>query len=278
MVHVQQPQLAAHANVLQLHYSIRAARQRAQLSAVSGLRSRLASAQVRVTELGEDRALRRLRADLLLMPVSTFMAEEFERLYGPHERTIVLESPAPQAVDLSTQERAAARASLIGSRRGFVLGFLGGSDPRKGGFQLLNALQRHEDVVLLIGGAGVPSHPLVQDKDRVVQVGYVRDLRQFYAACDAFAAVAAFDPGPLTALEASSFGVPVLGTPTCGIVRDLSSARAGVLWESTTPIDSALNFVRQRTLLASAIRQFVEDRSASAQGRRLLSVYQAAVA
>lgn len=240
VVHASQPQLVPVADLLHLHYLVRAAREHAPAAVPAGLRPRVGAAQARLTELGEDRALRRLPARLTLMPVSAYLRDEFVRLYGEHERTVVLDSPAPRRLRPGTpDQRRQAKHRLVGERRGTVVGFLGGSDPRKGGRELLDGVDSLPDVTVLLGGSGVPDHPLVQD-ERVVRVGYVGDLQEFLDACDVLAVVSAWDPGPLTALEAAAAGVPVVGTRQCGIVRDMAEAGAAALWRHGQPLLPAL--------------------------------------
>lgn len=278
VLHASQPQLVPIADVLHLHYLVRAAREHSGPTAVHGLRQRMGPAQARLTELGEDRRLCRLPDRLTLMPVSRFLAAEFVRLYGVHARTTVLDSPAPEHVrPLDEKERRAARTAAVGQRDGLVLGFLGGADPRKGGRALLDAVAGTDGVTVLYGGSGVPDHPVAADPRRVVRAGYVTDLSRFLGACDALVVPSTWDPGPLTALEAAAAGVPVIGTMTCGIVRDLVAEGAALPWQHGTPLAGPLGLLRSqgRELGAAGVR-VAGQRSRRQQGERLLEVFEAA--
>ena len=273
VVHTQQPQLAPIADILHLHYLVQAARELTPPPVSSTFRQTAGRLQARLTERGESSRLRHLPEHLQLVPVSDFLREQFVRLYGEPSRCTVLPSPAPPQVHLSAAERARAREGLVGRRKGLVVGFLGGADPRKGGAALLDALAG-TDMVALVGGGGLPRHPLVQDADRVVDIGYVHDIREFFAACDVFAAVSHFDPGPLTALEAAAHGVPVVGTVGCGAVVDLAK-EGGALCGTHEDIRELLVLARSSgDDLALKARRTVERRSSAAQGKRLIALYE----
>jgi len=275
VLHVQQPQLAPLADVLHLHYLVGAARDAARGVPVHRtVRSRVGASQARATEMGEDRYLRRMPANLLVIPVSRYLRDVFIARFGPRERLRVLDSPAEAAVAPDASQRATTRRLLSVPQGATILGFLGGADARKGGAALLEAVAHSPDVHVLLGGAGVPDHPLVRDARRVTTLGYVADRDLFFAACDAFAAVSSFDPGPLTALEAAARGVPVIGTRTCGAVRDLADAGAAVLWEPGEDLLPTLRRMKvQRGDLVTAGLVVTTSRSSSRQGVQLLEIY-----
>lgn len=276
IVHVSQPQLADIANVLQLHYLVEAARQRAPANGTQTAKSKLGVAQTRLTEVGEARSLRRLRPDLTLMPVTDFLADEFRRLYGTHARTTVVRSPPPRGLRRPTEsERKAARQRLAPGASGTVIGFLGGADPRKGGRELLDALAGAPGVRVLFGGSGLPDHPLAQDKSRVLAAGYVEDLQQFLWACDALAVPSSWDPMPTTALEAVATATPVIGSPRSGTVLDLAAHHAALLWTPSEPLAPVLSVLQTtREAIREAGTRYLDTYSEQAQQSALLRVYE----
>lgn len=271
VVHVQQPQLAGLADVLHLHYLVRAARASRPNAENLGLRERVGAAQARLTEIGEDRQFQRLDDRLEVVFVSDLLQRWFQRLYGPPPRHTVLHNPAPSTDAVASEERATARRSFGLAAEDFVIGFLGGSDPRKGGAALVRALPQ-SGVTLLAGGSG--SEALAEAGTPVRALGFVSDTRSFFAACDAFAAVSTFDPAPLAPLEALSHGVPVIGTDGVGGVAEMAAAGCAMTWAPGRDLTGVLDRVRTGAEgLRHAATSFAAQRSQAVQRQQLIDIY-----
>lgn len=254
---VHQPQLAAIADLWNVHYLSRAARE-VRGTLPPGWRARVNDLQAAGVVRLEDRYLSRVPASTRVIFCSDVIRDEFTRLYGPHPNSTVLPHPAliPSPAETVAPE-VSQRASLVGEHPGPVVGFLGGGDPRKGGDLLTAAVAADDGMFLLHGGSpGLDvSDPRLTGRTR--DLGYLDDVSPLLAAVDVLVVPSRFEPFGLVVTEAVAHGVPVLVSPQVGAGSLVAAAGAGAVWDPSTPLGPAV-----RRLMA-------HHDEAAAAGRRL---------
>jgi glycosyltransferase involved in cell wall biosynthesis len=274
VVHVHQAQLAADADIMQCHYLSRPAYERGGFLGSAGLRNRVRHGEQYAVMLAEDRYLRHWNPGTSMLFDSELLRDEFHRLYGPLARESVLLYPAPAVAE--EIDRVAARAEYAreaGQRP--VVGFLGGSDPRKGLDLLLPAIAESPDLFLLAGGAGSEDLDGGSLDGRYRGLGHVDDVATFLAACDALIVPSRFEPFGLVCFEAAAAGVPVIATQSVGALQTLLAFNAGLQWDPLQPLAPLVEEVmQQRRKYADAARQMAATHSADIQGQRLLKAYE----
>lgn len=274
VVHVHQPQLGCDAEVLQCHFLSRSAKQSSALARVDGVRSALTHAQQRAVVAAEDRAIRAWPSRLRVLFDSELLRGEHDRHYNRHPNGDVLLYPAPPTVELDDVERRAARQrwapDAASSER--VVGFLGGTDNRKGGDALVAAAAKTPNVYVLGAGTGTSAWTWPELGRRQRWVGYVDDITDFLKACDLLAVPSRFEPFGLVCFEAASVGVPVIATDQVGALKTLLEHGAGFRWADGLP--AALEALardsgRSRRLAYDMARMH----SPAVQGEKLLAIY-----
>lgn len=277
---VHQAQLAAIADLWNVHYLSRAARDvRGPL--LPGWRARVSDLQAAGVARLEDRYLSRLPESTRVIFCSEVTRDDFTRLYGRLENAIVLPNPAligPVPDDLDLPDRAL-RASLVGDHPGPVVGFLGGGDPRKGGDLLVRAVAAEPGLFLLHAGSpGLDtSDPRLAGRTR--DLGYLTDVSRLLHAIDVLVVPSRFEPFGLVVTEAAARGVPVLVGPQVGAASFVVESGAGVVWEAPVPLGPAVrDLVARRAHVAAAGRALARELSPHALGDRLFAEIEAAVA
>ena len=151
----------------------------------------------------------------------------------PLERIAIVPNGIEHAPAIDPAERALARAKFDLREETFAVLFAGRLAEQKFPGLAIEAFaamprSRLGDDVLLIAGDG-PLAPEVETQSsrllgrRARRLGYRRDMRELYAAADAFLMTSRYEAMPLAPIEAMSQGVPVVTTPWEGaheIVRD----------------------------------------------------------
>jgi glycosyltransferase involved in cell wall biosynthesis len=139
---------------------------------------------------------------------------------------------------------------------------------RKGHDLVIRALERIDDVDLLIAGEG-PERPALQrlvDKlgmlERVRFLGVIdqRALPSLYGAADALVLASSREGWPNVLLEALACGTPVIATRNWGTPEIVTSADAGLLVNERTPealADAILHLLRSPPA-RTATRRFAE--------------------
>ena len=154
-------------------------------------------------------------------------------------------------------------------RRPPVIGFAGRLVPQKRPqdfLQMAAAIAgRHPDVRFLMAGEG-SRRPSVERQanelgltDRVRFLGLVRDMRDFYAACDLLVLPSRSEGCPNTVLEAMAMKLPVVASDTPSTREVVHSASDGVLY----PIGQVDRLVEEveRLLRAPALRAELAERA-----------------
>lgn len=244
---VHQPQLAAIADLWNVHYLSRAARAvRGPLP--PGWRARVNDVQAAGVARLEDCYLSRVPDSTRILFCSDVIRDDFTRLYGSHANSTVL--PHPALLDAPTAGRELPdpriRRSVVGDHAGPVVGFLGGGDPRKGGDLLTDAVAAEPDLFLVhAGGPGLDvSHPRLAGRTR--DLGYLSDVSRLLDAVDVLVVPSRFEPFGLVVIEAAARGVPTLVSPVVGAASLAVRAGAAGVWTPGTPLGPAVADLRRR--------------------------------
>lgn len=172
-----------------------------------------------------------------VVAVSAMTRDDLVREHGlAHDRLTIIHNgvdPARFAPATPAVREAARRRS--GSGNALVLLFAGHNFRLKGLDTVLGAVARlrRPDVRLIVTGRGpIGRYARVADRLGITSLvefaGFVPDLRDAFAAADAFVQPTFYDPCSLTVLEAAASGLPVLTSRFNGaaeLFRDGQSAR-----------------------------------------------------
>jgi glycosyltransferase involved in cell wall biosynthesis len=254
ILHAYQPQLTGIADTWHLAFLTRSAQQSGSFPQGRDVLSTLRRSQLRMVAAMEDHYLRRLTDKVNVLFPSQLMLDEFSRIYGRPLRYGVLPNPVEELFEVTPDERRQARLDLAGPFDGVVVGYLGGTDDRKGWRELVDAIAGSPDTFLLFGGTGSQSFRDPRVSQRCQTVGYVDDLTGFLAACDVLAVPSRFDPNPQAISDAASRGVPSIVTPMVGARDEVLRHDAGVAWDGNS--DS----------FPVVIREFIDRRAELAAG------------
>ena len=231
LLHSYQPQLTGIADTWHVEFLTRSAEQAGSFPRGRDPLSRWRHSQLGAVAAMEDRYLRRVTERVNVLFPSQFMLDEFTRLYGEPPRHQKLPNPVKELIVISKNERLQARLELVGRFDGVVVGYLGGTDDRKGWRELADGVAGTSDVFLLFGGTGSREFRDPRLIGRCRTVGYVEDLTRFFSACDVLAVPSSFDPWALVVTEAAARGVPSITTPMVGAQEEVLKFGAGVSWD-----------------------------------------------
>jgi glycosyltransferase involved in cell wall biosynthesis len=257
VLHVHQAQVADMADVWQVHYLSRPAWEHQGFADTDTVRGRIVHAEQIGVMLAEDYYLRRLhRAGTRTLFVSRMLRDQFVQHYELPLVSDVLLPPAPnhEGHRVSPVDRAKARRTFLGhpDPSTVVLGYLGGTDARKGYHELIDAVAQTPGVILLFGGAGSEHVRDSRIGSRLRSVGYQHDLDEFFAAIDALVVPSRFEPYGMVVPEAWRFGVPVIASPYVGGTQDSIGAEASIVWNAF--VDSLEHAVQRLTAGADQLR------------------------
>ena len=233
---VHQPQLAAIADIWNIHYLSRAARQ-VRGPVGPGLRPRIHDVQAAGVARLEDGYLSRLPATTRKLFCSETLLDQFNWLYGAPANAAVLHNPALGSVAPATQlPDPSLRAELTGGHPGPVVGFLGGGDPRKGGDILATAVAQDPALFLLHAGPGELNLNDRRLWGRWRSLGLIPDVTQVLDAVDVLVVPSRFEPFGMVVAEAAARGVPVVVSEQVGLCAEVQRTGAGVVWDPTEPL------------------------------------------
>ena len=139
-----------------------------------------------------------------------------------------------------------------------IMGGIGRLDQAKGFADLLSALALlvpdHPDLLVVLAGNG-PLRSMLEDQatalgltDHVRFLGYQRDVSLVLEACDLFALPSLCEAMPFALLEASSLGLPVVGSAVGGVPEVIAHGETGLVVPPRDP-----------SSLAAALRTLVDD-------------------
>lgn len=267
LVHVHSPLLASKADLHTAHFISQPSHARGVREGATGVEGFLRAVQAWLTRHLDDRLYRRLRTRTYLSFVSTFLRAEFTEHYGRPRGGWILSPPAPPWRPPAPEERAHARASLGVAPDALAVGYLGGTDTRKGFADVLPVADE-AGVHLLLAGPG--SERMIAGGER--GLGFV-DVDPFLAACDVLAAPARFDSAPVAVLQALARGVRVVTTATSGWAEPIERHGCGVVWRGDETLAQAC--CRAAAAPPERCRAFVAEHAPERQRDALLGAYDA---
>jgi glycosyltransferase involved in cell wall biosynthesis len=266
VIHVHLPPLIRQGTVMTCHHLARSAHEHGVRSRGHGVRGAVREAEERSRLALDDLCYRRRRPATVMAFVSALLRDEFAALYGPPHVGEVLFPPAPAFQPVPPAERADRRRALGLSRDRFVVGYLGGDDPRKGFADVLS-LAPERDIALVLAGPHLERTVV----DGATVIGYVEPDRVI-AACDVVVAPALFEAAGLVVGQALARGVPVVVRPANGWASAVVRCGAGVVWDGSMPLRDAVRAAGR--CAPDACRAAAAEVSEDRQGQRLLSLYQ----
>jgi len=281
LVHVHQPQVAALADIWQVHFLSRANARSGGMTGIDSLRTAAHRAQEEIVVRAEGHYLRRLPASTEVLFCSEWLRDEFAALYGAPATQGVLVNPGPPAQPPTPEaQRAAARARFELPVDEFVVGYLGGRDRRKGYAELIDRVAEAPEVHLLLAGSGSEEIEDARLGTRLHPAGRLSgaDLGDFFAAVDVLAVPSRFDPCPVVVNEAASRGVPVLASPRVGNGTEVARYGAGFVWDALQqPLAPAVAKLRADSAgYADRARSMADALSYEQRAKLLLEHYSAA--
>jgi len=156
---------------------------------------------------------------------SDFIRDEAERIVGNNDKKYVtLRNPLPKVVTPSSKERSNIRQSLGISAEEIILGNCGQLIERKR-FDVFIKVLAHLTVTYpkitfkaIIAGDGEKKGELVKlaeqlcVNDKIVWLGWQRDMQGFYSSIDVLLFNTDWDAFPTTPLEAMNYEIPVVAS------------------------------------------------------------------
>ena len=152
-----------------------------------------------------------------LMGRAKVPAHKIKRLYN----FINVEKFTPS----ENQNKTTERENLNIKQGTFVVGFAARLIERKGWEDFIHAaklLENHENIQFLVAGDGEDKEKMMaileqHNIQNVKSLGYVRNMKAFYAAIDCFVIPSHWEPMGLTELQAQAMGVPVVASNVEGL-------------------------------------------------------------
>ena len=244
LVHVHQPQVAALADIWQVHFLSRASADAGGLAAPDSARGRIHRIEQQGVVRAEDHYLRRLPPSTQVVFCSEWLREQFVRYYPMPTNQTVLTNPGPASLpDPGPEARRLARRRFGVPEGVPVVGYLGGTDSRKGYRELVERVAAEPGVHLLFAGAGSETYTDPAMGGRLHTCGWLdRDaISGFLHAVDVLAVPSRFDPWGVVVNEACAAGIPVLASPSTGASADVGRSGAGLVWDARSePLGPAL--------------------------------------
>ncbi len=282
LVVAHQPQVAALADVWHVRFLSRPNVDADGLPRGGSPRDVLRRTELRAVAAAEDRYLRRLPATTHVVFHSAALLDVYSAYYQTPPSHSVIANPGPDPrTPADETRRAESRHSLSVPPEVFVIGFLGGTDPRKGGDRLLRAVREHPELHVLFAGSGsdeVTDHAL---GTRLHRAGFLDRARtaDFYDAIDLLAVPSRFEPWGVVVNEAAAAGTPVIVTPEVGAGSAVAEHRAGLMWNPATDDLAAVIEVLRADLAGYRARahEMARELSFSNMAPRFLSLYRTAM-
>lgn len=267
IVHAHSPLLDEEADIVTSHFMAHPSHMRGARELGTGAGGVLRRLQAAVTRRIDHRAYGRLaRGSAYLSFVSEFLRDEFATWYGDPRGGWVFAPPAPAWRPVGGEERLAAREHFGLPEGTLCVGYVGGSDPRKG-YTRLGELASASDITLLFAGPGSERIRLAGRYG----IGFV-DIDELYAACDVVAAPAVFDSAPVAVLQAIARDLPVVTTRRSGWAAAIERNKAGVVVEGGGALPAAAREAAAQTSTEGR-RRLLAEFSEERQQETLLAAY-----
>lgn len=193
-----------------------------------------------------------------LIAVSAGVKQELETFYGtPGENIKVVYNGVEPAEWADLQGLRPIRATLGFGEQDVVMLFVG-DFYRKGLATVISALARLPEGKLLIVGRGEEEAFRAQARelgveDRLVFVGFQKDVRPYFAAADMFVFPTRYEPFGMVVTEAMAAGLPVVTTRQAGAAEVITPGVDGVVLDD--PEDVAALAAAAGALVADASRR-----------------------
>ena len=218
--------------------------------------------------------------------VSRATASQLSHTFSiPAHKLLVVHPGIPAALFSRTADPAT-RASLNGETGRPIVLSVARLDRQKGQVYLLQASARVPEAVLVLVGDG-PDRQMLEAQtlelgvsDRVILMGYRRDLPELLAACDVFVMSSLWDGLSLSILEAMAAGKPVIATDVGGAHEAVEHGATGLLVPPADPVALAdtIRIVLSDSRLAQALADAGRSRarqefSVETMVRRVTEIY-----
>jgi N,N'-diacetylbacillosaminyl-diphospho-undecaprenol alpha-1,3-N-acetylgalactosaminyltransferase len=168
-----------------------------------------------------------LSTHVLFVSHSNLVEARIDNIISPEKGAVIANGSAvgidPDKYEFNDEFIQQAKAKFGVSRANFVLAYVGRAVERKGFHLLLRAWEKSglgfNNSYLLVAGCtasdceSILGHPIVGVKG----LGYIDNLHEFYAACDALTLPSKHEGFPYSLLEAAASGKPLIGTDIPGI-------------------------------------------------------------
>jgi UDP-glucose:(heptosyl)LPS alpha-1,3-glucosyltransferase len=235
-----------------------------------------------------ERRIFTLRSARHVVAISARGKAEIERLYGTPASSVTVVYNGVDLVRFHPENRrrwrAEARAALGISSDAWLVAFVGSGFERKGLGPLMEAVAalRSRDIRLLVAGKGRTEmyrrlEARLGLQASVTWIAPRPDVERLYAAADAVALPARYEPFGNVHLEALASGVPVLTSSLTGGSEVVSDGVSGAVTASLEPADIArgLRTIRDGDAgrLALAARTAAEPFTYAAQVDGLERIY-----
>lgn len=167
-----------------------------------------------------------------IIAISDMVKQDIITNYGVDEGDIRVIYHGIDTKKFSPDNRALYRADVrkeynIGNDE-FTILFVGSGFERKGLKYLIEAVDLlPSKATILVVGKGSSSYSRFSKKQRVIFCGPQKDTFRFYAAADAFALPAMYEPFGLVYLEALASGLPVITTKNSGAAEIIAEGVQG---------------------------------------------------
>jgi len=207
-------------------------------------------------------------------------SKEIEVLYNFADRS---DFDPENAVENNLEDEIVKASSSL-SEKEFLVGFAGRIIERKGWRTLVSASEKMgEDVGILMAGTGPEKELLerkVLERDNILYLGYIEDIRQLLGNIDCLVLPSQWDPCPMIFFEAQAMGVPVVCSDVSSVNELIEDGKNGVLFEPEDPEDLAasVNEVKRfedlREQLGEAGLEFASSHDSENYRNRLEEAYE----
>jgi UDP-glucose:(heptosyl)LPS alpha-1,3-glucosyltransferase len=225
-----------------------------------------------------------------IIAICQMMADHLQSDYAvPPAQIFTLENPRmadPPDTAQSAEDRAWFRGHYKLAPTDKIALFVGHDFRRKGLHWAIQTIRQTSDWKLLVVGLGKTRPYLEQANlaglaDRVRFVGPTRQMSQIYSAGDALLLPTFYDSFGLVAIEALSFGLPVLSTAHLGAASLVKSHDAGIIVPTPRDIAPLAHYLESLPMtgpahddLATRARLASTGMTAKMYVQKLLALYQ----
>ncbi len=241
------------------------------------------------TYLGLEQRRVRQRPGHRVVAVSGLIADQLRQAYGDHLAAPVIPPGVVPPAKADASARQATRKALGWSETDVVCLLVARNPLRKGLPTMLKALARLPDNVklLVVGGSASTRDAVVRFEanrlaDRVHAISETPDVATYYRSADIYVHPTLNDSFGMAPLEAMSFGLPVVISPSpwCGFAHYLTNGVDALVLRHPEDDENLAQLVERlvedqalRDRLAQGSRQIVEQHSWTRVAQSYLQLY-----